>query len=371
MPWILTRLIIRELIGPWLFGVVLFTVLLLAGTYLFRLTNLFVSGIDIRTVLELSAMYMPALIVKTLPMAVLLASLLAFMRLSNDSEVVAAVAAGASLFTIMRPVALFGLAVSGITFVFGEYVVPPATFRATELQLQVSQSLKQAKAGSIYQPLYVKDKFRGSLMAREANFGTSEMYDVTGVWFDENNQPEMWFHAKKLYYSPGKEWRMQNVQVWRTTPEGDTVTTFIGDTRPLPGTTFDFTPKDFLTRNLDSPDALSMADLADQLERLKKNPRMNQDKIREWEVGYWLKIALPLTALVFGLVGAPVAIRNSRQSMGVGFSMSILIIFLYYTAQQYMMIMAKRAVIEPAVAAFAPVALGLAAAFMLFWNRNR
>ncbi|MER3462424.1 MAG: LPS export ABC transporter permease LptG, partial [Armatimonadota bacterium] len=36
---LLDRLIYRELFGPWVFGVAMFTTVLLAGTYLFRLTN--------------------------------------------------------------------------------------------------------------------------------------------------------------------------------------------------------------------------------------------------------------------------------------------------------------------------------------------
>ncbi len=89
------------------------------------------------------------------------------------------------------------------------------------------------------------------------------------------------------------------------------------------------------------------------------------------EVGYWTKISLPLSSIVFALVGAPVSIRRVRQSVGIGVGISIAIIFAYYLLHNYMSVLAKGGVTHPAFSAFLPVAVGIAAAIFLLVRKNR
>ena len=141
---LIDRLVWKEMIGPWLFGVALFTVVLMAGTYLFRLTDYLVKGVDSMVLLKMTLLFLPGLVAKTFPMAVLLSSLLAFARLSNDSEIIAAQTGGASLFRIVRPVAVFGVAVALLAFVFGEVVVPQASFTARAMTEEIVQGLRKS-----------------------------------------------------------------------------------------------------------------------------------------------------------------------------------------------------------------------------------
>ena len=53
------RLIIGELIGPWLFGVAMFTSLLLAATYLGRITEFIVQGVPPDVVLKITLLFIP------------------------------------------------------------------------------------------------------------------------------------------------------------------------------------------------------------------------------------------------------------------------------------------------------------------------
>jgi len=118
------RLVIKELFGPWIFGVAIFSTLILAGSFLFELTRYIAQGANIMQVAQLAAMLTPGVVAKTFPMAVLLATLLAFGRLSGDSEIVALRAGGVSLPRIIAPVGVFGFLVSLLTVGFNELVVP-------------------------------------------------------------------------------------------------------------------------------------------------------------------------------------------------------------------------------------------------------
>lgn len=355
----------------------MFSVLLISATYLLRLTNLFVEGIDITTVLQLSAYYSPSLIVKAFPMAMLLAALLAFAKLSNDSEIVAAMAGGANFISLMRPVVIFGLIISCLTFAFGETIVPEASKRANELQSVVVTRLKGLGATPFYQPLVVDQKLRGGLMASDIAPANDAMYNVTGVWYREDFQPAWLLFAREIFYSPMKEWRIRDGTIYYLRPTGIT-TVSVAEAGPPPGSSFDFTPQDILARKKLDFDTMSMAEIGEQIKRRQaelatlgnKDARLEQ-RIRELQVAYWNKISLPLTCLVFALIGAPSAIRRTRQSFGVGIALSVAIIFVFYMIQTYLIVIAKGGVISPMVGSFLPVALGLAAAFFLFWSKSR
>ena len=138
----LDKLILQELFGPWIFGVAIFTVIIMAGTYLFKVTEYIVQGVSFTTVTELMFLTLPGIMAKTFPMAVLLSVLLAFGRLSGDSEIVAVRACGTSITRIMAPVAGFGLAVALLAFGVNELWVPGASFQASQIQIQIAKQLK-------------------------------------------------------------------------------------------------------------------------------------------------------------------------------------------------------------------------------------
>ena len=372
---LIDRLVWKEMLGPWLFGVAMFTVVLMAGTYLFRLTDYLVKGVDSFVLLRLSLLFLPGLIAKTFPMAVLLSSLLAFARLSNDSEIIAAQTGGASLFRIVRPVATFGIAVSLLAFVFGEIVVPQASFQARAMTEEIVKTLRKNAPQPFSQTLYVEGKFAGQLMAKDIDLTSGVMHDVAVVWWGNAGQPETWFFVDKLEYVPGGSWKATKVYAIAKDPEdGGIFETTVDSAQPPFGESLDFSPQSILASSISDNDAFSMSDIKKEIDKLKAKPNKEADEIREMydkEVGYWTKISLPLSSIVFALVGAPVSIRRVRQSVGIGVGISIAIIFVYYLLHNYMSVLAKGGVTHPAFSAFLPVALGLAAAFVLLIRKNR
>jgi lipopolysaccharide export system permease protein len=117
------RLIAGELLGPWVFGAAMFTSLLMAAIYLGRIAGYVVDGLSVPTILNITFLMIPPLLVKTLAMSTLLGALLAFGRLSGDSEIVALRAAGASIYRIIWPVAMFSFGVAVLTYVLNDTFV--------------------------------------------------------------------------------------------------------------------------------------------------------------------------------------------------------------------------------------------------------
>ena len=81
-------------------------------------------------------------------------------------------------------------------------------------------------------------------------------------------------------------------------------------------------------------------------------------------------MTLPLAAMVFGLVGAPLGIRSHRSGKATGFWLSIVIIFAYMMLTNVMSIMAREGLFSAAVASFTPVVIGLIFGIILIRTRN-
>src|SRR5437870_10333760 len=107
MTKILHRYVFREILVPFGFGLSVFTGILLIARLL-RLIELVVTrGVPALNILRLLGYIMPAFLEVTVPMAMLLAILVAFGRLSADSEMIAMRSSGLSLYQLVQPVAIF------------------------------------------------------------------------------------------------------------------------------------------------------------------------------------------------------------------------------------------------------------------------
>jgi len=112
---ILDRYILREMVVPFFLGLAIFTSILLIVRIL-KLVELVVNrGVPLAQMVRIFSYIMPAFLEVTVPMALLLAILVAFGRLSSDSEVIAMRAAGISLYRLLVPVAIFAGMVALLT----------------------------------------------------------------------------------------------------------------------------------------------------------------------------------------------------------------------------------------------------------------
>lgn len=362
------RLILGEVIGPWAFGVAIFTVLIMAGTFLYTFTRMLSEGVPAFLVLQLAALYMPGILAKTFSMAMLLGTLLAFGRLSGDSEIVALRASGISVVRMMAPIAVFGLAVSIATYIATDYVVPATSYRATTLQSEIVKSADATKARPTSQPIYDKGELRGQLNARDFNLVDGTLTDVSIVSFDKEGKPETLFVVPKLVYDGLDRWEARGTCTLYIL-ESKMQLTF-QDAWPADAARPTSTPQDLVARSVTDLDSFSSRELAEQIEKQKQDPNASKEQIINLEFGFWNKFAVPLAALVFGLVGAPLGIRNHRAGTATGFWLSVIIIFGYMLVTNAMSILAQGGAIPAWVASFGPILAGAIVAIELIRRKN-
>src|SRR5262249_54371651 len=137
---VLDRYLIAELISPFCFGLALFTFFLIIDR-IYHLTELVVTkGVPFHLVMQLLVFMMPSFLAHTLPMALLVAVLLAGGRLAGDLEIIAFKAAGVSVLRLFRPVVIGAVVVTAATALLTLVVNPLANEEFQRQLFRIFQS---------------------------------------------------------------------------------------------------------------------------------------------------------------------------------------------------------------------------------------
>lgn len=141
---ILVRYVLKELIAPFLAALFGITFLFVVDFLVKILDNVLSKGLPASTVLEIFVLNLAWMLALSIPMAVLVACLMAFGRLSGDQEITAVKAAGVSPLSLMRPVLLVSVLLSVLMVLFNNWVLPEANHRSVELMNAVSRKKPHA-----------------------------------------------------------------------------------------------------------------------------------------------------------------------------------------------------------------------------------
>ena len=102
---LLDRYVLSELLYPFIFGIASFSSIFIASSMLYRITQYMTKyGASWDSVAWLFFYSLPEVINYTFPMSMLLASLMAFGKLSGSSEIIAMKSGGISYYRIVAPV---------------------------------------------------------------------------------------------------------------------------------------------------------------------------------------------------------------------------------------------------------------------------
>ena len=371
MP-VLDRYIIRELITPFCFGGALFTFFLVIDR-IYHLTDLVITkGVPFHLVIQLLVFMLPSFLAHTLPMALLVAVLLAGGRLAGDLEIIAFKAAGISTLRLFRPVAMVAVVVMAVTAVLTLVVIPLANF---EFQRQLFRIL-QARATSglaerVFNPtfgdviVYVEDvsasqvALRGLLVSDERDAKISRIITAREgrlLTDEENRRITLRLingavsEADVLPAAPAvppatstppaggaasaSRYRLTNFSIYDMSLAVDS---------PLRS-----------TARTEKPEKdLSMGALTDRLAELRGNLQGRAPFLVEWHK----RLAFLLAAVVFAIVAFPLAVRSHRGGRSIALVASLAILVAYYLVLTSLEGSALRLRLPVWVAVWAPNAL--------------
>ena len=155
---VMDRYIMMELLLPFLFGIGLFTALGLSiGTLFELIRRVTESGLPLLLAFKILLLRMPGFIALAFPMSMLLATLLAYSRLSSDSEIIALRSIGVNIYRLAIPALILSLIVTGMTFFINDVVTPSANKEASlTLQRALNKVRPNFRERNILYPEYKK-----------------------------------------------------------------------------------------------------------------------------------------------------------------------------------------------------------------------
>lgn len=136
---ILARHILREHLAPFLYALFVITAIFLVDFVVQIMDSILTKGLDPHVVLELFVLNTAWMLALSIPMSVLVASLMAFGRMSSDREIDAMRAAGMHPASMILPSLVCAVLVSLALVWFNNKVLPEANFRAASLREDISR----------------------------------------------------------------------------------------------------------------------------------------------------------------------------------------------------------------------------------------
>ncbi len=129
---------VREHVGPFVGGLLTLTILMLLNR-IFQLLDLIIKkGVPIATVFQVFMLSLPFILAMTVPMALLISSLVAFGRFSQDFEILAAKSLGISFRRVLFGPIAFGTIIAVLMVLFNNYVLPDANHKVKNLVFDIS-----------------------------------------------------------------------------------------------------------------------------------------------------------------------------------------------------------------------------------------
>jgi lipopolysaccharide export system permease protein len=359
---VMDRYLIKELIGPFLFGIGAFCSIGVSVDTVFDLIRRVTEkGLAWEIAMEVFVLKLPEFVVLAFPMSMLLASLMAYSRLSSDSELVALRSCGVSVYRLVLPAIMVSLLVTGMTFTFNEKIVPAANYRAsTTLERAMKREKLPFQDRNIIHTAFDKvtlpDGQRVSMMQRlfyAEEFDGERMKKLTILDRSEQGLTQIVSAESATWNFAQNSWDFFNGTIYIIAPDGSyrNIIRFDRQQLQLPRT-----PLDLAKRGRDYGE-MNIAQAKERLAILRQGG--DEDDIREMEVRIQQKYALPFVCVVFALVGSTLGIRPRRASKATSFGVSILIVFGYYLLAFLTNALGQIEILSPFLAAWLPSGIGL------------
>ena len=378
----LDRYLLRELTSPFLFGVTLFTFFLFLDR-IYQLTDLVITkGVPFHLVIQLLVFMLPAFFTSTLPMALLVAVLLAGGRLSSDLEIVACKAAGISLVRLFRPIFVAALAVTVVTAAL-TLLIAPHMSKAFQTQLfrimqtRASAGLKERVFNTTFGDvvIYVEEVsasqvgLRGIVVSDERDPKISRIVTAReGRLFSDERTQRI---TLRLLNGGVNEADITPANAPEALTRDTSAPGGAASAKRYRYTAFQVYDMNLVlesplktTARFEKPEKdLGFRELLEKIEALRDDPRARAPFVVERHK----RFAFPIAALVFALVGFPLAVRSHRGGRSIALVGSLVILVSYYLMLTTLEGLAIRGMLPAGLAIWLPnAAFATAGAVLLF-----
>jgi len=366
MRWTLFRYLLVEETIPFLASLFVMTIALFLGKTMRYAQMFFITGSGLVDFGKLLLYLIPYLFAFTIPMATLIAILLAFARLAHDNELTAMKAAGISFYQTIPPVALLAGFALLLTLALSNFVLPHANSAFKRTILDMARS----RGELILKERIFNDQFAGLVFF--INSISPDGKHLRKVFISDSRSPEtkssiVAEEGFVLHSADGNRMTLKLLrgQIFRVAAEMNSLQTIR------------FQNYDF-NLNLDS---LALGDK--EFSKAEKHLSFNElrQKLAAAKVGsrqhnklsyeFHRRLSLPFACIVLGFLAAPLSVQSRTGSRLSGVVLGLLLFLLYYVFISAAKALGEGGSYPPAVGMWLPNVIFAALAIVLWIKTAR
>lgn len=389
---IISKYILKEHLGPFLISIGVITGVMLLDQILDLLDTIITKHLSLFTVVELFGLSLPFMLALSIPMAVLVGTIMGFGRLASQNEITAFRASGVSTFRLLVPPLVAAMLLSFFMIYFNNYILPESNYALKNLLLQVRsrRPTSELKPGlftkledynfyfhhkneetGLFEQVIIYDRkvgnfprmitakngdiqlFNGgnSLSATLYNGEIHELdnanpHDYTIMHFNQYHLdiPDLGFaEQKKLIAQRGDREMSGKAMQEKVTQLEKTRSAKLNELRSYEQE-LELLPTKFNDVNKIKEEERKL----NQLIKMRKSSIKNlSSEINRYQVEIHKKYSIAFACIVFVLIGAPIGMMTRTHTIGRGFAVSALVFLAYYISLYGGEELADRLIISP------------------------
>jgi len=389
---ILERYILKENFKPFVVSLMVTTFVMLLDKIIDLLNLIIEKHLDVVTIISIFGLSLPFILALTIPMAILLASIMSFGRLSVDNELIAFKSCGINIYTLLKPTVIAALLISFFMVYFNNAVLPETNHLLKNMMIKanyrrpataiVPGTFNSMKNYTIYVKERIDDELFGILIYNRektkfpqtisAEWGRIELANggnsLKAILYNGQMHERDQKNPAKYNISEFKKFTLNLPDLgYKMNKEG---TDYRGD-RELSSNAMQEIVEE--RKSKIKIITTEIEDIQDKIEKIKYENGNETDKkelkkiytklnlkkdkvvtlqsdIRKYEVEIHKKYAIAFACVIFVLIGAPIGMMTKTSGVGMSFSVSAIVFLIYYGALTLGEELADKGIVSPFLA---------------------
>ena len=326
MRRLINRYVLREIAVPFCMILFVLTFVLLMGKILQVMDLMINKGIGFADIARLMLYLLPSFLMFTIPISLLIAILIGLGRLSGDNEWTVLKMSGLSLYQLSYPVACAALVAFLMTLATTIFLVPYGNLASKVLLMDMA---RQKASIGIREKVFIDD-FQGILLYAERIPVHGDFLEGVLISDSRISREPSTIIARRAYLISNPDTMVITLRL----EDGSTHTVDAGLNRyrKMDFRFYDVRLDLASTLSADNKNGVksSMEMSLSELTTTLGNRGLKDEALRELAIELNKKLTVPLSCLVFALIGMPLGIRAHRSVRARGFTLGLFLVLVYY-----------------------------------------
>ena len=358
---IIDRYIAQKFLTILFFNILAFIVIFVVIDLIENLDKFLSFNAGIKYVILYYIYYIPFIILLTLPISMLLASLFSLGSMAQYNEIIAIKTSSVSLYRILLPVLILAILITILAGLAGEIIVPETNrLRLDVFRYDIKKESRQLQ--STLNQLAVQDNNNRQIYVQFYETTKKRAHKVNIIQ-KEDNRIIRRLDARYMSWEPlDNSWNLVDVTIRSFSDTAEVVSR--RDTLKYEESRV--SPEDLVDLEI-QPEEMNYR----ELNRFVDKMLFLGADARRWLVDLYMKISYPLANFIIVLFGAPLAAKKRRSGPALGFAIALLISFIYFLFLRTGQVLGHKGDLSPWLAAWiGNLVFGVGALIIMFKARK-